>query len=77
VNVIFVMALFANQLVSPALRDILDSMFSTTTVNGWSNLDMMVAVSIVYAMNAVFALVFGAIGLYVGSMRKPYAKTKE
>jgi hypothetical protein len=76
-NVILVMALFANQLVSPALRDILDSMFSTTTVNGWSNLDMMVAVSFVYAMNAVFALVFGSIGLYLGSMRKPSAKTKE
>jgi hypothetical protein len=77
VNVMFVMALFANPLVSPALRDMLDSDFSTATVNGWSNLDMMVAVIFIYAMNAIFALVFGSIGLYVGSMRKPSARTKK
>jgi hypothetical protein len=70
----FAMALFANPLASPALKDSLNSMFSTS---GWTDYDWFVAIVGVMALNAVFALVFGFIGLYVGSMRKPSAKPRK
>ena len=65
----FTMALLANPLASPAIKESLDSMFSTS---GWTNYDWFVAMVMVVALEAVIALVFGFIGLYAGSMlRKP------
>lgn len=50
------------------------STFTTNTI--WFAYELM-SLTIATAMFVVFALVFGFIGLYVGSMRKPSAKTKE
>jgi flagellar biosynthesis protein FliQ len=55
----------------------LKNMYNTTS---WANVDwfwfeMMLTMAIT-AVYAVYTLVFGFIGLYVGSMRKPSAKTK-
>jgi hypothetical protein len=55
----------------------LQSMYKVAWTNTtWFAYELM-ALSIDTAMFAVFALVFSFIGLYVGSMRKPSAKTKE
>jgi hypothetical protein len=70
----FAVALYANPLVSPEIKD---SWNSITSTSGWTNYDWFVAIWGGVALDAVFALVFGFIGLYVGSMRKPSAKTKE
>lgn len=65
----FTMALLANPLASPAIKESLDSMFSTS---GWTNYDWFVVMVMVVALEAVIALVFGFIGLYAGLMlRKP------
>jgi hypothetical protein len=69
----YTMALFANPYVDVSMQEVLESMFQTS---GWTTMDwvaysQLVLVMIV-ALNVVFALVFGFIGLYVGSkLRKP------
>jgi hypothetical protein len=70
-------ALIANPLAYPAIKDNLDSMFSTSVTSGWTNYEWFVATVGVVATNVVFALVFSFIGLYAGSMLKPSAKTKK
>jgi hypothetical protein len=54
----------------------LQKMYST---GSWTNIDWFSSESMVLYLNtgldAVFGLVFGFIGLFVGSMRKPSAKT--
>jgi hypothetical protein len=54
----------------------LGNMFNAS---GWTNSNWfayeIMALTINTAMFIVFALVFGFIGLYLGSMRKPSAKT--
>jgi hypothetical protein len=50
------------------------STFTTNTI--WFAYELM-ALTINTALFVVFALVFGFIGLYLGSMRKPPVKTKE
>ena len=62
-----------------ALADeFLSSMFNAS---GWTNTNWfayeIMVLTINTAMFIVFALVFGFIGLYVGSMRKTSSKTKE
>jgi hypothetical protein len=54
----------------------LQSMYNTSawTNSNWFAYEIMMLV-IAVAMFVVFALVFGFIGLYIGSMRKPSAKT--
>lgn len=56
----------------------LQKMFST---GSWTNTDWFTFETMYLylntALNAVFDLVLGFIGLYLGSMRKPSAKTKE
>jgi flagellar biosynthesis protein FliQ len=56
----------------------LKNMYNTTS---WANVDWfwfeMMLLMAITAVYAVLTLVFGFIGLYVGSMRKPSAKTKE
>jgi hypothetical protein len=56
----------------------LSSMYNTSawTNTNWFAYEIM-ALTINTAMFIVFALVFGFIGLYVGSMRKTSSKTKE
>ena len=55
----------------------LKNMYNTTS---WANVDWfwfeMMLLMAITAVYGVFTLVFGFIGLYVGSMRKPSAKTK-
>jgi hypothetical protein len=75
VSMFAVMALFANSLASPMVKDNLDSDFSTSQ---WTHYDWFAAILGVVAFNVVAALVLGFIGLYAGSMlRKLSAKTKE
>jgi ABC-type transport system involved in multi-copper enzyme maturation permease subunit len=56
----------------------LRNMYST---NSWTNTDWFaheaMALHLLNAVPVVYALAFGFIGLYLGSMRKPSAKTKE
>jgi hypothetical protein len=64
-----ILAMGANPLVSPMVKENVDSMYSTS---GWTNYHWFVTMSVVVALYAVFNLVFGFIGLYAGSMlRKP------
>jgi hypothetical protein len=73
-----IVALIANPSVYPAIKDNLNSMFSTSVTSGWTNYEWFVGILGVVVTNVVFALVFSFIGLYAGSMlRKPSAKTKE
>jgi hypothetical protein len=66
---------------SAMVDDHLTSMYTKTTTSSWTNTDWfayeLMALIMDTALFIVFALVFGFIGLYVGSMRKPSAKTKE
>ena len=67
------MALFANPYMDTAIKEGLESNFSTSgwTTWDWVSYSQFVMVMIV-ALNVVFALVFSFIGLYAGSMlRKP------
>ena len=61
------MAISANPLASPAIKDATNSVFSTS---GWTNYDWFDSVFVLVAINIVFALVFGFIGVYAGSMLK-------
>jgi hypothetical protein len=64
-----VMALLANPLVSPAIKDALASVLST---GGWTNYDWAVGIFLLVCVQDIFILVFSFIGLYAGSMlRKP------
>ena len=64
-------------------KDMVDENLKSTysTWSSWTNTDWFayehMALLELPAVLVVFALVFGFIGLYVGSMRKPSAKTKE
>jgi len=60
------------------VNDRLRNMYNTSswTDTDWFANEMMV-LTVQTAVNVVIALVFNFIGLYLGSMRKPSAKTKE
>jgi len=69
----YTMALFANPYMDTAVQESLESMFSTS---GWTTWDWVaysqLLMGMVVALNAVFVLVFGFVGLYAGSMlRRP------
>ena len=69
----YAMALFANPYAGALIKESLESMFSTSgwTTNDWTVYSQLLMVMIV-ALNVVFDLVFGFVGLYAGSMlRKP------
>ena len=69
VSTVVEVAFMANPLASPALKEALESMFSTS---GWTNYDWFVMLGEVVALKIVVALVLSFIGLYAGSMlRKP------
>jgi hypothetical protein len=74
---IVLVAMLASPFVYPAVTDNINSMFSTATTSTWTNFDWFVAAVGVVATNVILALVSSFIGLYLGSMRKPSAKTKE
>ena len=64
-----VMAIGANPLASPAIKDAMSSLFST---GGWTSYDWFDSIFALVAINTIYALAFGFIGLYAGSMlRKP------
>jgi hypothetical protein len=72
------MALFANPYTGTAIKEGLQSMFSTGgwTTWDWVSYSQLVMVMMV-ALNVVIALVFSLIGLYAGSMlKKPAMKQK-
>ena len=82
VLMIFVMTMGALSKHYPLfIDDQLSSMYGTTTTNSWTNAQWFwyetAYLMLVATLYAVFSLLFGFIGLYVGSMRKPSAKTKE
>jgi len=69
----YTMASFTNPYTSDAIKEGLEGMFSTS---GWTTMDWVsysaFLMEMIVAMYVVYALVFGFIGLYVGSMlRKP------
>jgi len=63
---------------SAMIDENLQNMYDTSS---WTNTDWvaheMMAVVLIASMNIVLALALGFVGLYLGSMRKPSAKTKE
>jgi ABC-type transport system involved in multi-copper enzyme maturation permease subunit len=63
------------------LIDALNSMYGVSTTASWTHTDWfaheLMLLALEDALFAVYGLVFGFIGLYLGSMRKPSAKTKE
>ena len=65
----------------PLIDQNLNSTYSTTTTSSWTNTDWfayeMTMLRIYTVLPMIYVLVFGFIGLYLGSMRKPSAKTKE
>jgi len=74
----YTMASFANPYTSVAMKESLESMFST---GGWTTWDWVsysaFLMEMMVALYAVFALVFGFIGLYAGSkLRKPKQSQK-
>ncbi len=65
----FAMALFANPLTSPAIKEHISDAFATTT---WTNDDWFSGTVMVIGLPAAFNLAGIHIGLYAGSMfRKP------
>jgi len=71
----FTMALFANPYTGVSMQEVLESMFQTS---GWTTMEWIAYAQLVFvmivALNIVFALVFGFIGLYIGPMVR---KTKK
>jgi hypothetical protein len=71
----FLALIAVNPYMDMAMNEGLESTFSTS---GWTTWDWVgysqIAMVMMVALNGVFALVFGFIGLYAGSMlRKPKA----
>jgi len=66
---LFTMALFTNPYGGALIEETLESMFSTS---GWTTMDWVVysqlLMVMIVALNVVFDLVFGFVGLYAGSM---------
>ena len=66
---LFTMALFTNPYAGTGIEETLESMFSTS---GWTTMDWVaysqLLMVMIVALNVVFDLVFGFVGLYVGSM---------
>lgn len=73
---IYTMAFFTNPYSAAVIKENLEDMFSTS---GWTNMDWLaysqMLMVMMMALNAVLALVFSFVGIYVGSMRKASAKT--
>jgi hypothetical protein len=63
---------FANPLASPAIRDSIEGMFSTS---GWTNADWSAYSAFVATIDVVVAAVLIFIGVYAGSMLKKPKKT--
>jgi hypothetical protein len=72
----YTLGLFANPYAGVALQESLESMYTTS---GWTTWDWVAYSSLMtvmlVALNVIFALVFGFIGLYAGSMLKLPAKS--
>jgi hypothetical protein len=63
---------WANPLVSPGVKDGMETMFSTS---GWTNYEWSVYTAFLATMVVVVVMVFIFIGLYAGSMLKKPKKT--
>ena len=81
--VLMVIAVMMVYAVLPDFRtvliDALNSMYGASTTASWTHTDWfaheLMLLALEDALFAVYGLVFGFIGLYLGSMRKPTAKT--
>jgi hypothetical protein len=73
---LFTMALFSNPYAGTVVEETLEDMFST---GGWTSWDWVaysqLLMIMIVALNVVFDLVFGFVGLYVGSMLKRPVKS--
>lgn len=67
----FALALFANPLASPAIREHISGAFSTA---GWTNDDWLTGIVMVLRLSVVLALLSTFVGLYVGSMLRRQQK---
>ena len=65
---IFIVGWFANPLASPAVKDMLQSMFST---GAWTDYDWYAYTASVMGLVIILFVVLVFVGLYVGSMLKP------
>ena len=65
---IFLVGWFANPLVSPAIRDSMQSMFST---GAWTDYDWFAYTAVAMALETIIFVVVSFVGLYVGSLLKP------
>jgi len=65
---IFFVGWSANPLASPAMKDTMQSIFSTS---GWTDYDWYAYTALVTALDIIIGVVLGFVGLFVGSMLKP------
>jgi hypothetical protein len=66
---IFAVGWSANPLASPAVKDMMQSVFST---GGWTDYDWFAYTALMIGLVIILFVVLGFVGLYVGSMlRKP------
>ena len=76
VLVFYTMALFTNPYAGALVEETLEDMFSTS---GWTTVEWVLysqlLMVMIVALNVVFDLVFGFIGLYVGSMLRKSKKS--
>ena len=66
-SMLLVMVWFANPMANPAIKEMMESMFSTS---GWTNSDWSAYSALLATIDTVVVAVFSFIGLYVGSMLK-------
>jgi hypothetical protein len=58
----------ATPLASPAVKDMMQNVFSTT---GWTDYDWFAYSAALISLDFILFVVLGFVGLYVGSMLKP------
>jgi hypothetical protein len=68
---IFLVGWNAIPLVSPAMVDAMQSMFSTSS---WTNFDWLAYTAFTMFVYTILTMVFAFVGLYVGSILKPKKK---
>ena len=67
-TLIFSVGWFAIPLANPAMMDLMQSMFSTSS---WTNFDWLAYTAFTMFLFVAITMAFAFVGLYVGSMLKP------
>ncbi len=65
---IFLASWFANPLVNPEAKDVMQSLFST---GGWTNSDWAAFTAVVMGLETILFAVVSFVGLNIGSLLKP------